>query len=76
MYVLKCVKPGYFNLDRSAGTGEFVTTDWDSTRSINKAELFELKWQAIQIKGHIQHNVRGEKGNAVFEVAKIVISLK
>ena len=76
MYVLKCVKPGYFNLDRSAGTGEFVTEDGDSTRSINKAELFPLKWRATQVRDHVLHNTKGEKGNAVFEVAKVVISLK
>lgn len=76
MYVLKCVKPGYFNYNRSVGTGEFVTEHGDSTRSINKAELFRMKWRATQQMDHVLHNTKGEKGNARFEAVKVVISLK
>lgn len=74
MYVLKCVKPGYFNCDHSAGTGEFLTEFCEATRSINRAELFNLKSRANEVKRLYEHG-RG-KGNAEFEIAKVVISLK
>ena len=76
MYVLKCVKSGNFNFGLSIGTGAFVTEDGDSTRSINRAELFRQKWRATQVRDHVLDTTKGEKGNAVFEVAKVIISLK
>ncbi len=79
MYVLKCVKPGYYHcndhsLDLKARTGEFIAENSDMTRSINKAELFKLKWQATQVKEH--YEVGQGKGNAAFEVSTVVVSLK
>lgn len=75
MYVLKCVKPGYFNCDRSAGTGHFVTDEGDSTRSIYKAAFFATRHEAILYSSTIEH-VNRMRGDAHFKPARIIITLK
>ncbi len=78
MYVLKCVKPGYFNCDRSAGTGHFVGEGGDSTRNLNRAAMFHTKIGAREYRAAIAHvdTDYEPKKDAVFEIAPILITLK
>lgn len=86
MYVLKCVKPGYFNYDLKIRTGCFMDDYGHSTKSLARAAIFKTKREAkdkqtgVINMGDVWINPpglrSGTRGAAVFEIVPVIISLK
>lgn len=82
MYVLKCVKPGYYNFDLTANIFDYATGNGGTTRSLNRAEIFQTRQDARRSRSFITNNGRTwinppkKKDSARFEIVPVTISLK